>query len=107
MLAGTFTSCNNEGAGGNYPILYVVNGSDYKVNVYCDNYLVATASSHNNSGAVKLSNTSINLPVYIEAVFYNSKNNYVGRYIWDDYYFNWGKSYKMTLTNSGGTLTRL
>ena len=107
ILLGSFTSCNNEGVGGNYPILYVVNGSDYKVNVYCDNLLVATASSHNNSGAVKLSNTSINLPVYIEAEFYNAKSNYVGHYTWNSYYFKWNKSYKMTLTNSGGTITEL
>ena len=107
LFVGTFSSCNKDGVIGNYPILYVVNGSDYKVNVYCDNLLVATAGAHNNSGAIQLSNTSINLPVYVEAEFYDSKNKYVGRYSWNSYYFSWNKSYKMTLNNSGGTMTQL
>ena len=50
MLVGTFSSCNNNGVVGNYPILYVVNGTDYPVNVYCDNRLVASAGAHNKSG---------------------------------------------------------
>lgn len=106
LVIGSFSSCKDAGLN-DYPILYVVNGSDYKVNVYCDNLLVATAEAHNNSGAVKLSDTSINLPVYIEAEYYDSKNNYVGRHKWNSYYFSWNKSYKMTLTNSGGTITAL
>ena len=71
MLVGTFSSCNRDGVIGDYPVLYVVNGSDYSAKVYCDNYLVATAGAHNNSGKVALSNTSVNLPVYVEAVFYD------------------------------------
>lgn len=111
LILGSFNSCKKD-AGSNdypidYPILYVVNGSDYKVNVYCDNLLVATAGAHYNSGAVKLSNTSINLPVYVEAEFYDSNNNYIGCYKWNDYYFRWNKLYKMTLTNSGGTITQI
>ena len=102
----SFNSCKDTGLN-DYPVLYVVNGSDYKVNVYCDNLLVTTAGAHNNSGAVKLSNTSINLPVYVEAEFYDSKNNYAGRYIWNNYYFSWNQSYKMTLTNSGGMIIQL
>lgn len=103
MLVGTFSSCNNNGVVGNYPILYVVNGTDYPVNVYCDNRLVASAGAHNNSGKVVLSNTSVNLPVYVEAEFYDKKGNRVGAYNWTNYYFQWNKSYKMTLTNSSST----
>ena len=73
LLAGTFSSCNKDGVMGDYPILYVVNGTDYSANVYCDNRLVATAGAHNNSGKVVLSNTSVNLPVYVEAEFYDKK----------------------------------
>ena len=65
MLTGMFTSCNKDGVLGNYPILYVVNGTDYSVNVFCDNLLVASAGAHNNSGKVELANTSVNLPVYV------------------------------------------
>ncbi len=103
LLAGTFSSCNKDGALGNYPILYVVNGTDYSANVYCDNRLVATAGAHNNSGKVVLSNTSVNLPVYVEAEFYDKKGNRVGGYDWNNYYFQWNKSYKMTLTGSSST----
>ena len=103
MLTGMFTSCNKDGVLGNYPILYVVNGTDYSVNVYCDNRLVASAGAHNNSGKVELSNTSVNLPVYVEAEFYDSKGKRVGAYEWNNYYFQWNKSYKMTLTNSSST----
>ena len=105
ILAGAFSSCNKDGVLGNYPILYVVNGTDYSVNVYCDNRLVATAGAHNNSGKVELSNTSVNLPVYVEAEFYDKKGNRVGAYKWNNYYFQWNKSYKMTLTNSSSTST--
>lgn len=103
LLVGTFSSCNKDGVMGNYPILYVVNGTDYSVNVYCDNHLVATAGAHNNSGKVVLSNTSVNLPVYVEAEFYDKKGNRVGGYEWNNYYFQWNKSYKMTLTGSSST----
>lgn len=107
LFTGLFVSCKNDGKVGDYPILYVVNGADYPVNVYCDNLLVASAGAHNNSGKVELLNTSINLPVYVEAVFYDSKGNQVGSFKWNNYYFRWNKSYKMTLQNSGGTLTQL
>lgn len=103
LLAGTFSSCNKDGVMGDYPILYVVNGTDYSVNVYCDNRLVATASAHNNSGKIVLSSTSVNLPVYVEAEFYDKKGNRVGGYDWNNYYFQWNRSYKMTLTGSSST----
>ena len=99
MLIGTLTSCNND----DYPILYVVNGTDYSVNVYCDNRFVTSADAHNNSGKVVLSNTSVNLPVYVEAEFYDSKGKKVRTYTWHDQYFRWNRSYKMTLTNSTST----
>ena len=86
-----------------YPILYVVNSSDYSVNVYCDNHPVASVSAHNNSGKVELDNVSINLPVYVEAIFYDSKGKKVGGYNWSSRYFRWNKSYKMTLTNSSSS----
>ena len=103
MLTGVLTSCNKDGDLGNYPILYVVNGTDYSVNVYCDNRLVTSAGAHNNSGKVELSNTSVNLPVYVEAEFYDTKGKRIGAYIWDNYYFQWNKLYKMTLTKSSST----
>lgn len=103
MLTGMFTSCNKDGVLGNYPILYVVNGTDYSVEVYCDNRLVASAGAHNNSGKVVLSNTSANLPVYVEAEFYDTKGKRVRSYEWNNYYFKWNRSYKMTLTNSSST----
>ena len=105
LLAGTFSSCKKNGTMGDFPILYVVNGTDYSVNVYCDNFLVATADAHNNSGKVILFNTSVNLPVYVEADFYDKKGNKVSGYNWNNYYFKWNRSYKMTLTGSSSTST--
>jgi len=102
LLVGTFTSCERV-IENSYPILYVVNGTDYSVNVYCDNRLVASAGAHNNSGKTVLSNTSVNLPVYVEAEFYDNRGNTVGSYKWTNYYFQWNTSYKMTLTNSSQT----
>ena len=81
VLVGTFSSCNKDGGLGNYPILYVVNGSSYSANIYCDNLLVASAGAHNNSGRVELTNTSINLPVYVEAYYYDSNGKYTGKHI--------------------------
>ncbi len=107
MLVGTFCSCNKNGVMGDYPILYVVNGTDYSVNVYCDNRLVTSAGAHNNSGKVKLSNISVNLPVYVEAEFYDIKGNRVGTDTWNNYYFQWNRTYKMTLTNSTSTIAEL
>ena len=108
LLAGIFSSCNKDGALGNYPTLYVVNGSSYSANIYCDNLLVATAGAHNNSGRIDLTNTSINLPVYVEAYYYNSKGEYVGKHIaWESFYFKWNKSYKITLNDSGGRIEEL
>lgn len=103
MLIGGFTSCNKDGIIGNYPILYVVNCTDYSVNVYCDNRLVASAGAHNNSGKVELFNTSVNLPVYVEAEFYDNRGKIIKSYTWNNYYFQWNRSYKMTLTNSSST----
>ena len=100
VLIGAFSSCSIDK---NDPILYVVNGTDYSVNVYCDNYLVASANAHNNSGKVVLSNTSVNLPVYVEAEFYDSKGKRVSGYHWKSFKFSWNKSYKMTLTSSAST----
>lgn len=102
MLAVAFSSCKNEGTL-NYPILYVVNSTDYTAKVYCDNRLVTTVGARNNSGKVTLSNTSVNLPVYVEAVFYNSSGSKVHSYNWPNYYFQFNKSYKMTLTTSSST----
>lgn len=107
LLVGTFSSCNKDGVIGNYPILYVVNGTDYSVNVYCDNQLVATAGAHNNSGEVVLASTSVNLPVYVEAICYDKKGNKVNGYNWNKYYFRWDTSYKMTLTTSTSTSSLL
>jgi hypothetical protein len=106
LLAGTFYSCK-DGLLNDNPILYVVNGTDYSVKVYCDNLLVAKAGAHNNSGKVELSNTSVNLPVYVEVICFDSKGTKVRTIHWDNYYFKWNKSYKMTLTDSSGKLQEL
>ena len=98
------SSCNNEPL--NYPVLYIVNASAYSVKVHCDNKLVATVGQNNNT-QVQLSNVSVNLPVYIEVEYLDSKGNRVKRYTWDNYYFSWNSSYKMTLKDSGGTLQKL
>ena len=103
LIIGTFSSCKKDQVQDNYPILYVVNGTDYSVEVYCDNRFVATAEAHNNSGKVELSNISINLPVYVEAEFYDKQGDRIGNYKWNNFYFRWNKSYKMTLTNSSST----
>ena len=100
LFVGTFGSCKIEN---NYPVLYVVNGTDYDVNVYCDNRLVTSAYAHDNSGKVELSNTSVNLPVYVEAEFYDNKGKRITTYKWNNFYFKWNKSYKMTLTSSTST----
>lgn len=102
MLVGTFSSCDGNGVD-NYPSLYVVNGTDYAVNVYCDNQLVVAAWEHNNSETVVLSNISVNSPIYVTAEFYDTAGNIVDRYEWSDYYFQWNKTYKMTLTSSSST----
>lgn len=100
-----FSSCNSLQP--SYPVLYVVNTSDYSVEVYCDNHFVTAASAHNNSGQTTLDNVSINLPVYVELYYYDKKGNYVGKGKWENYYFRWDKTYKMTITNSGATLLQL
>lgn len=100
MFVGVVNSCKQDRVIDSYPILYVVNGTDYPVNVYCDNHLVAIAGKHNNSGKIELTNTSINLPVYVVAEFYDNKGNRFASYTWNNYYFRWNKTYKMTLTNS-------
>ena len=106
LLTCTFTACNKDGGFGNYPILYVVNASDYSVKVYCDNLLVTSVNAHNNSGKVVLSNTSVNLPVYVEANYYNAKGQKAMHNSWN-VYFRWNKSYKMTLNNSVGSIEEL
>lgn len=103
ILTGAFSSCKKNETVGKFPILYVVNGTDYSVDIYCDNRLVTSAGAHNNSGDVKLSNTSINVPVYVEAEFYDNKGQRVRSYTWNNFYFQWDKTYKMTLTNSSST----
>lgn len=101
---GILCSCNREeSVKQDRPVLYVVNGTGYAVDVYCDNHLVASAGAHNNSGTVRLTNVSINLPVYVEADFYDKKGNFVHSYEWTKYYFRWNKTYKMTLTNSSSS----
>ena len=104
FVIGMFCSCNSkEQVTQELPILYVVNGTGYAVDVYCDNHLVASAGAHNNSGKVILSDVSINFPVYVEADFYDSKGNFHHSYEWTKYYFRWNKTYKMTLTNSSSS----
>lgn len=103
ILVGAFTSCKKDKNENNDPILYVVNGTDYYVDVYCDNSLVVSVGAHKNSGKVKLVDTSVNLPVFVEAEFYDQKGNRVFGYDWTNYYFKWNKSYKMTLTSSSST----
>lgn len=106
LLVGTFTSCERF-IENNLPVLYVVNGADYAAKVYCDNWPIANVSSHNNSGKIILTDVSINLPVLVEVYFYKN-GSYINKKIaWEDYYFKLGKSYKMTLTNSGGSLQPL
>ena len=109
VLLGVFCSCSNNKDTEvlNRPILYVVNGSNYNVEVYCDNHLVATAGAHNNSGGVKLSDVSINLPVYVEVYYYDSKGKYQGKISWNEYYFKWNSSYKLTLNGAHGTLQEI
>ncbi len=104
LFMGTLCSCEkNEQVTKNLPVLYVVNGTGYSVNVYCDNHLVTSAGAHDNSGKVVLTNVSINIPVYVEAKFYDSKGKLVTGYNWNSFYFEWNKSYKMTLTTSTST----
>ncbi|MBQ9297231.1 MAG: hypothetical protein IJ204_08585 [Paludibacteraceae bacterium] len=106
LMMGIFCSCNNTFER-SFPILYVVNSTDYTVRVYCDNLPVATAGARNNSGAVELSDTSVNIPVYVETVFYDSKGNKIRSVSWSNYYFKWNSSYKMTINSSGATLQRI
>ena len=104
LFMGAFCSCDKKDqVTQNNPVLYVVNGTGYSVNVYCDNHLVTSAGAHNNSGKVVLSNVSINFPVYVEAEFYDSKGKVVNKYDWSNYYFQWNKTYKITLTTSSST----
>ena len=108
FVIGVLCSCErNEQVTQQRPILYVVNGSDYSANIYCDNHLVATAGAHNNSGEIMLTNTSVNLPVYVEAYFYDKKGDYAGKHMNWDYTFRWNHSYKMTLNNSKGKIEEL
>ena len=105
LMTCAFTACDNNGERlGTKPILYVVNGSDYSVDVYCDNYLVASTGAHSNSGKVVLTNTSINLPVFVEALYFDKKGNQVFKLTWNDYIFKWDTSYKMTLQNKKGQI---
>ncbi|MBQ7632320.1 MAG: hypothetical protein IJS82_06150 [Paludibacteraceae bacterium] len=98
------SSCKNETL--NYPVMYIVNASDYSAKISCDNKLITTVAAHKN--IQELMNTvSINLPVYIEVEFLDSKGNRVKRYTWENYYFGWNSTYKMTLQNSGCTLQKL
>lgn len=105
LLVGTFTSCESM-IRNSYPVLYVVNSTDYTAKVYCDNYPVAIVNPRNNSGKVVLDEVSVNLPVLVEVYFYKN-GSYVKKWIWEDYYFKWDKSYKMTLTSSNGTIQQL
>lgn len=98
------SSCNNEPL--NYPVMYIVNASDYSVKVNCDNNPVVTVGQNSNT-KVQLSNVSVNLPVFVEVEYFDSKGNRVKRYTWDSYYFSWNTAYKMTLKNTGGTLQKL
>ncbi len=102
MVMGTFYSCKSKEEQ-NYPILYVVNGTSYYAEVYCDNRFVLSANAHENSRGVRLSNTSINFPVYVEVMFFNANGKMVNAYHWSEYYFNWNKNYKMTLTTSASS----
>lgn len=103
FLAIMLTSCKKEDFM-KAPILYVVNSTDYRANVYCDNLLVASVKAKNNSGKIILEDTSVNLPVYIEVDFLDSKGKTIHNISWDNYYFSWNKSYKMTLKNTTSTL---
>ena len=109
-LLGTFSSCTSpvdKSMEKSYPILYVVNSSDYTIQFYCDNRKVATTSAHANSGAITLSNISINLPVFVEVYYYDKKGNYVSRTEGDDFQFRWNKTYKLTVHNKGMSLQSL
>lgn len=101
ILTGMFSSCGNA-LQGNYPILYVVNSSNYSVNVYCDNYPVVSVGPRNNSGKVVLDGVSVNLPVYVEVYFSNGS-----KVTFDNYYFGWNTSYKLTLTNTNARMQAL
>lgn len=101
ILAGMFSSCGNAFQN-SYPILYVVNSSDYSANVYCDNHSVASVGAHNNSGKVVMDNVSVNLPVHVEVYFSNGK-----KVTFENYYFRWNTSYKLTLTNTNGRIQAL
>lgn len=110
VLFGSLSSCSSsveKSMEKSYPILYVVNSSDYTIQFYCDNQKVATTSAHNNSGAITLSSVSINLPVFVEVYYYDNKGNYVNRTEGDDYQFHWNKSYKLTVHNKGMSLQQL
>jgi hypothetical protein len=100
LFGGLLNSCKLANPDLKVPVLYVVNGTNYAVNIYCDNILVASTNAHGNSGKIELNNTGINVPVYVEAEFYDNKGNVISAYNWSNYYFRWNKSYKMTLTNS-------
>jgi len=107
LLSCCFTACNKDGGLGNYPILYVVNASDYSAKVYCDNLLVTSVDARNNSGKVVLSRTSVNLPVYVEVNFYNNKGENIRRSSLNNVYFRWNKSYKITLNNTQSGIEEL
>lgn len=101
MLVGMFSSCGGS-LQNSYPILYVVNSSDYSASVYCDNLCVTSVGARNNSGKVVLDDVSVNLPVHVEVYFSNGK-----KVTFDNYYFRWNTSYKLTLTNTNGRIQAL
>lgn len=105
ILIGTLTSCEKEEAA--RPVLYVVNSSTYDANVYCDNRLIAITPSYGNSGKIIMDNVSINFPVLVEVYLYDAKGNYVGDVSWNNYYFSWNASYKITITNSKATIAEI
>lgn len=101
VLTLSFTSCYMGGVIGDYPIMYIVNGSDYAVEVYCDNHFIAATKAHTNSGKVRLSALPMHAPIYIEVLYYNDKKELVDERTWDNYYFRWSRAYKMIISGRG------
>ena len=101
FLSVSFTSCYHGGVIGDYPIMYIVNGSDYAVEVYCDNHFIAATAAHSNSEKVRLTALPMHAPIYIEVLYYNDKKELVDERTWDNYYFRWSRAYKMIISAKG------
>lgn len=100
LAAIIFSACSNT-----EPIvmpsqMYVVNTTDYKAGIYFDNQCLGYVEAYSNTN-VDISGFYEN-PIYVQSIFFDSKNNKIGSYSWT-YTFSRQHQYKMTLTKSAET----